>query len=81
MLTHKAVVKTYDVISWKRVIEKTNRLIIVFNDCIYLMINYSFVFQSRFLLILYICIYFANGRPLENQLAEWATVLKQLKLL
>ena len=45
------------------------------------MINCSFVVHSRFLVILYICIYFVNGWPLENQLAEWATVLKQLKLL
>ena len=26
-------------------------------------------------------IHFVNGRHLKNQLAEWATVLKQLKLL
>ena len=51
-----------------------------FNDCIYLLINCSFLFHSRFLLILYIYIHFVNIRPLANQLAEWATVLKHLKL-
>ena len=45
------------------------------------MINYSFLFYSRLLLILYIYIHYVNGRPLENQLTEWATVLKQMKLL
>ena len=44
------------------------------------MINCSFLFHSRLLLTLYIYIHCVNGRPLENQLAEWATVLEQLKL-
>ena len=45
------------------------------------MIICSFLIHSRLLLILYIYIHYVNGRPLENQLAAWATVLKQLKLL
>ena len=46
------------------------------------MIKCSFLFYSRLCkLILYTYIHFVNGRPLENQLAEWVTVLKKLELL
>ena len=45
------------------------------------MINYSFLFHSRLLLIVYVYIRFVNGRPLENQLAEWPTVLKTTEII